>query len=123
MAPEAEVPIWAGETVVTVRGEGSGGRNQEAALAAALVLEGQEGRFLSFGTDGIDGPTAVAGALVDNGTIQRARRRDLDSVRALDDNDSYDVLGAARALIRCGPTGTNVSDLWLVDRRPSAMLT
>ena len=115
--PPGEVGILAGETTVTVRGPGRGGRNQEAALAAAIALDGRDGRFVSFGTDGIDGPTDGAGGYVDGATAFRIRDGGIDPDRALADNDSHAALAAASALIRCGPTGVNVADLWLVDRR------
>jgi len=115
--PPGEVGILAGETTVTVRGPGRGGRNQEAALAAAIALDGRDGRFVSFGTDGIDGPTDAAGGYVDGATAFRIRDGGIDPDRALADNDSHAALAAASALIRCGPTGVNVADLWLVDRR------
>ena len=70
-----EVLIFAGETTVTVRGSGRGGRNQEAALAAALEVDGQPVTFLAGGTDGIDGPTDAAGGIVDGGTIGRGLLR------------------------------------------------
>jgi hydroxypyruvate reductase len=104
-----------GETTVTIRGGGRGGRNQEMALAFALAAErsGPRGSwvFLSAGTDGRDGPTDAAGAVVDGSTLARGRRAGLDPRRALDDNDSYAFLDAAGALLRTGATGTNVADL------------
>lgn len=110
------VSLFTGETTVEVTGHGRGGRNQEGALAASLLLEGTQTAFLSFGTDGIDGPTDAAGAMVDGTTAARLRAAGVDPVAALDDNDSHPALDAVGALIRCGPTGTNVADLWLVDR-------
>lgn len=115
--PPGEIGVLAGETTVTVGGRGRGGRNQEAALAAAIALEGEEAGFLSFATDGIDGPTDAAGAYVDGATAARIRAAGVDPVAALSDNNSHFALDAAGALIRCGPTGVNVADLWLVDRR------
>ncbi|HHC09577.1 MAG TPA: DUF4147 domain-containing protein [Actinobacteria bacterium] len=110
---EVAVGVYAGETTVTVRGDGRGGRNQEAALAAALALEGTDGIFLAAGTDGIDGPTDAAGALVDGGTIARGRAAGLDPYEHLARNDAYAFLAAAGDLVVTGPTGTNVADLWL----------
>lgn len=105
----------AGETVVTVRGDGVGGRNQELALAAALALENVDGVIVaSMGTDGIDGPTDAAGALATWTTLARARRAGLDPRAALDRNDSYPFFRALGDLIVTGPTGTNVMDLQLV---------
>lgn len=111
------VGVMAGETTVTVRGSGRGGRNQEAALSAAMALEERTDVFVSLGTDGIDGPTDAAGAYVDGATAGRMRAAGSDPVAALANNDSHRALDAARALIRTGPTGINVADLWLVDRR------
>jgi hydroxypyruvate reductase len=101
-----------GETTVTLRGPGSGGRNQEFALAAALVLRGHEGvTVLSAGTDGIDGPTDAAGAFADGWTADPARTGGLDPRAALDANDSHGYFTAAGGLFAPGPTGTNVMDV------------
>jgi len=116
-APPGMVSVLAGETTVEVDGDGTGGRNQEAALAAALEMEDSPWLFVAFGTDGVDGPTDAAGAMVDGTTTETIRRSGIDPVAALADNDSHRALDAAGALIRCGPTGTNVADLWLVDKR------
>lgn len=104
-----------GETTVTVRGKGLGGRNQEFVLGAALALEGQ-GPFtiLSVGTDGIDGPTDAAGAIADEGTLSKASRLGLDARAFLDNNDSYHFFERLEALIKTGPTGTNVMDVRVV---------
>lgn len=115
--PAGAVGVLAGETTVTVRGSGRGGRNQEAALAAALAVDGGEGAFVALGTDGVDGPTDAAGAYVDASTAQRMRAAGIDPPAALERNDSHTALAAAGALIRTGPTGVNVADLWMVDRR------
>jgi glycerate 2-kinase len=100
-----------------VRGNGRGGRNQEAALAATTEIAGTPWSVLTFGTDGIDGPTDAAGAYVDGATGQRLRAAGIDVDDALERNDSYSALGAVDALVRIGPTGANVADLWIVDRR------
>ena len=93
-------------------GQGKGGRNQELALAAALVLDGEPGvAFASFGTDGVDGPTDAAGGLVDGNTARLGRAAGLDPLGALHDNDAYTFLSAAGALLLTGPTGTNVNDV------------
>ena len=115
-ADDGEVLIFAGETTVTVTGSGRGGRNQEAALAAALEIAGRDATFLAGGTDGIDGPTDAAGGLVDGGTIGRGLAAKFDPFAALADNDTYPFLEAAGDLIVIGPTGTNVADLWLLRR-------
>ena len=104
-----------GETTVTLRGSGMGGRNQEFALAAAIDIDGMEGVcILSGGTDGTDGPTDAAGGIVDGGTIARARQRNLDPYEYLKDNNSYAFLDAVGALLKTGPTKTNVMDLRIV---------
>jgi hydroxypyruvate reductase len=111
--PGADIVVYAGETTVTVTGEGRGGRNQEAALAAAAVIAGTDAILLAAGSDGIDGPTDAAGAVVDGETIARAAAQGLDAMAALADNDSHRLLAATGDLIVTGPTGTNVGDLWL----------
>ena len=110
--------LGAGETTVTVRGDGLGGRNQELALAFALEWErlvtAEDMRrftFASLGSDGRDGPTPAAGAMVDHFTLGRMRAAGLDPAVALDRNDSYHALHAVGATIVTGPTGTNVGDL------------
>ena len=116
---EAEVDVWvySGETTVTVTGEGMGGRNQEAALAAVIHLAGSEDlAFLTMGTDGIDGPTLAAGAIVDGTTVLAAGTDGLDPVDHLNRNDSATWLAAAGAQLITGATGTNVGDIWIVSR-------
>jgi len=104
--------LWAGETTVTVTGDGLGGRNQELALAAALALDGlTDVCVAALGTDGTDGPTDAAGGLVDGSTAARARSAGVDLETALARNDSYHALDALGALIRTGPTGTHVNDI------------
>lgn len=107
--------ISGGETTVTLRGDGLGGRNQEFALACALALDGIAGAVvLSGGTDGTDGPTDAAGALADGRTLTRARARGLDAASALARNDSYHFFDALGDLVKTGPTGTNVMDVRLL---------
>jgi hydroxypyruvate reductase len=115
--PPGAIGVFSGETTVEVTGSGRGGRNQEAALAAAIAIEGRDVDFVSFGTDGVDGPTDAAGAVVHGSTAEQIRRAAIEPVEALAANDSSTALDAADALIRTGPTGTNVADIWLVDRR------
>jgi glycerate 2-kinase len=104
--------LTGGETTVTVRGDGRGGRNQELALAAALVIGNHDGIVIaSFGTDGVDGPTPAAGAVVDGGTVERGRIAGLDAADCLARNDSHTFLAASGDLLVTGPTGTNVADL------------
>jgi len=119
---DGELFVYAGETTVMVgglgRGVGSGGRNQEAALAAALHLAGtSDVAFLAAGTDGIDGTTTAAGAVVDGDTVDRGRRRGRDAAASLARNDSGGYFAGSLEAIVTGPTGTNVGDLWLVLRR------
>jgi hydroxypyruvate reductase len=107
--------ISGGETTVTLRGDGLGGRNQEFVLAAALDLGGAAATVvLSGGTDGTDGPTDAAGALADGQTAARARERGLDPAAHLARNDSYPFFDALGDLLKTGPTNTNVMDVRLV---------
>ena len=107
--------VWGGETTVTIHGTGKGGRNQELALAAALALDGWPGMLvMALATDGTDGPTDAAGAVVSGETVARARSLGLDPRAALADNDSYPFFDALGDLLRTGPTGTNVNDLLFV---------
>lgn len=119
--------LAAGETTVRVSGRGIGGRNQEFALAlipeiADFAAPGGDGHAAcvvsSVATDGIDGPTPAAGAIVDSTTLTRARRAGLEPQRALEENDAYPFFRALNDLVVLGPTGTNVGDLqvMLVDR-------
>ena len=106
--------IAGGETTVTVRGKGRGGRSQELALAAAQLLSGRATvSLLAAGTDGTDGPTDAAGAYADGQTLERAGARGLDSKAALDDNDAYAFFRDEGGLFSTGPTRTNVMDLAL----------
>jgi hydroxypyruvate reductase len=99
--------VGGGETTVVVKGSGMGGRNQEFALS----MIGCGCVFGSIGTDGIDGPTDAAGAVVDPTTAERAAALGLDPRRFLENNDSYHFFGALDDLVRTGPTGTNVGDV------------
>jgi hydroxypyruvate reductase len=104
-----------GETTVTLRGQGLGGRNQEFSLAAALDIRGlSRVVVLSAGTDGTDGPTDAAGAIADSSTLERAVAKGLDAKRTLADNNSYHFFEPLKDLIKTGPTGTNVMDLRIV---------
>jgi glycerate-2-kinase len=106
--------VAGGETVVTLQGNGRGGRSQELALAAAIALDGSRGAaLLAAGTDGRDGPTDAAGAYVDGGSIARGRALGLDAHAALADNDSHGFFALEGGLLRTGPTRTNVMDLVL----------
>jgi glycerate-2-kinase len=104
--------IQGGETTVTIRGDGRGGRNQELALAAAIGLNGAHNlALLSAASDGVDGPTDAAGAWVDGHTIAKAEAAGLDAAAFLEQNDSYTFFSRLDALIKPGLTGTNVNDL------------
>lgn len=113
--------ITSGETTVRVRGHGRGGRNQEFAVALVETLAAHGGATVvaSIGTDGIDGPTDAAGAIVDAATAARAVTAGVDAARALDDNDAYRYLDATGDLVRLGPTGTNVGDLQVLLTGPA----
>jgi len=107
--------ISGGETTVTVRGKGLGGRNQEFALAAALDIAGlRDVVILSAGTDGTDGPTDAAGAIADGTTLARATALGLNASEFLANNDSYRFFEPLSDLIHTGPTGTNVADIQVV---------
>ncbi|HEY8155388.1 MAG TPA: DUF4147 domain-containing protein [Myxococcota bacterium] len=107
--------IAGGETTVSVRGSGEGGRSQELALAAAIALDGDpRSTLLAAGTDGSDGPTAAAGAFADGGTLARSRALGLDARGALARNDSGAFFAAEGGLFVTGPTRTNVMDLALL---------
>jgi len=100
--------VSGGETTVTVEGDGTGGPNQEFALAGGLAVDAGEVVVTAVDTDGIDGPTDAAGGIVD-GVVDGDR-----ATKALADNDSYGFLNTVDGLIRTGPTGTNVNDLRVI---------
>lgn len=107
--------ISGGETTVTIRGEGLGGRNQEFVLAAAMDIAGLRNVVvLSGGTDGTDGPTDAAGAIADGNTIARGDKAGMSASNALSFNDSYHFFEPLGDLIKTGPTNTNVMDIRLV---------
>ena len=109
--------VAGGETTVTVRGRGTGGRCQEFALAAALELQPKDGiTVLAAGTDGSDGPTDAAGAIVDAATLGRAARAGVDARAALEDNDAHRCLRSSGDLLVTGPTRTNLLDLYVLLR-------
>ncbi len=111
-SPRRVALIGGGETTVEVRGAGRGGRNQEVALGAAVELAGSTNVLIgSFGTDGIDGPTSVAGAVADGDSVGRASERGLQAQACLDDNDAFGFFGCLHDLLLTGPTGTNVLDV------------
>jgi glycerate-2-kinase len=107
--------VAGGETTVYVVGKGMGGRNQEIALAAAMKLGGLDGVVVaSLSTDGVDGPTDAAGAVVDGQSIAKAQGNGLAPEKFLTDNDSYHFFSRLGDLIFTGPTGTNVNDVSVV---------
>ena len=107
--------IAGGETTVTVKGNGKGGRNTELALAFGLAIQGQRGiTFLSAGTDGTDGPTDAAGAIVTGQMFSDAVKQGLDPQDYLTRNDSYTFFKTIKGLVITGPTGTNVMDIQLI---------
>ena len=108
-----------GETTVTIRGSGKGGRNQEMALAATLELADDRGiDLICVGTDGTDGPTDAAGGYAFSGDLARLRAIGLHPKESLDANDSYPLLLKAGTLLRTGPTRTNVMDMAIMLGRP-----
>ncbi len=107
--------VAGGETTVTVQGKGVGGRNQELTLSAALNLkESEECVIASFSTDGIDGPTDAAGAIIDGSTLKRARQLGLDPEKFIDNNDSNSFFSKLGDFICTGATGTNVNDICVI---------
>jgi len=120
-SPPGVVHVWGGETTVQLPlHPGRGGRNQHLALAAALTLQGRNDAYLlAAGTDGTDGPTADAGAIVDGGTLARAEMHGHLAAEALKRADAGTLLESSGDLIHTGPTGTNVMDLVLGWRMPA----
>jgi len=120
---KATALLAGGETTVTLKGNGRGGRNQEMALAFALAVEQQcltgNWAFLSGGTDGRDGPTDAAGGMVDRNTIKRMTQAGLNPIKLLENNDSYTALKTSDDLVITGATGTNVADLQIVLIQPA----
>ena len=105
--------LFGGETTVTLTGTGLGGRNQELILSALLELKNvkAEFSFLSCGTDGTDGPTDAAGAIINNHSWEIVNRLGLNPVKFLGKNDSYNFFNKINSLVKTGPTGTNVMDI------------
>lgn len=105
--------VAAGEASVGASGTGSGGRNQHAALLAAVAIGDTARRFGAFATDGVDGQTRAAGAVVDGTTVARARAAGYDAEVSVANFDSHPLLVATDDVVVTGPTGTNVADLWI----------
>jgi hydroxypyruvate reductase len=116
--PEGRWFLATGETTVSGAGAVPGGRNQEAALAAAVAIEGQPVAFAAFATDGVDGTTDAAGAVVGATTATTIREAGHDPAGLLTAHRAHEALEAARALVHTGPTGNNLGDLWMVWKRP-----
>jgi glycerate 2-kinase len=107
--------LFGGETTATVRGEGVGDRNQELALSAALNLkESEECVIASFSTDGVDGQTIAAGAIIDGPTLKRARQLGLDPEKYFANIDSFSFFSKLGDLLYTGATGTNVNDVSVI---------
>jgi len=114
-APAPACILSGGETTVTIKGKGLGGRNQEFALSSAIEIKGMKNVvILSAGTDGSDGPTDAAGAIVDGLTVQRAEKIGINAQECLKDNNSYYFFQKLKDLFITGPTNTNVMDLHLI---------
>lgn len=107
--------VYGGETTVTLKGTGLGGRNQEMALRAAIEIKGKNNVvYASVGSDGTDGPTDAAGGIVDGNTYDEMLKKGINPEKELENNNSYYALKAVDALVVTGPTGTNVNDLTLI---------
>lgn len=112
---EKTVFIYGGETTVTIKGNGKGGRNQEIALSAAIELKDKKDILLfSLGSDGTDGPTDAAGGIADGESYKKMLSAGIFPEEYLTENDSYNALKATDSLIVTGPTGTNVNDITVV---------
>jgi glycerate 2-kinase len=116
--------IAGGETTVTLKGNGQGGRNQEMALAFTVAAQRHELKgywtFLSGGTDGRDGPTDATGGIVDQDSIKRMIHAGINPIAMLNNNDSYTTLISSQDLLVTGPTGTNVADLQVLLIQPNS---
>ena len=112
---EKTVFIYGGETTVTIKGKGKGGRNQEIALSAAIELKNTEDILIfSLGSDGTDGPTDAAGGMADGMTYEKMMSAGISPEEYLQDNNSYNALKTIGDIIITGPTGTNVNDITVV---------
>jgi glycerate-2-kinase len=103
--------ISSGETTVTIKGNGRGGRNQELVLSSVEELANKNVVFSSFATDGVDGMSDAAGAIADTYTLARAHKKNLNPNKFLEENNSYEFFKNLNDLILTGPTGTNVMDI------------
>ena len=117
IAPPAAI-VCGGETTVTIMGNGKGGRNQELALAASLAIDGTKNVVVgTLATDGVDGPTDAAGAIVDGKTVLRGHKLGMSADNYLRKNDSYNFLKRTGDLVKTGSTGTNVNDVMILASR------
>ena len=106
--------ISGGETTVSIKGSGKGGRNQEMVLGSIEEIANSKVIFSSFATDGVDGICDAAGAIADTYTLMRARKKNLDPNRFLNENNSYEFFKNLDDLFVTGPTGTNVMDIQIL---------
>ena len=113
---EKTVFITGGETTVTVRGTGKGGRNQELVLSCIGDIAGTEMVVASFATDGVDGNSLCAGALADGLSLTHAKKQKLNPARFLKENNSYEFFLQLGDVLLTGPTGTNVMDIQIFIR-------
>lgn len=115
LSKQKKAYIFGGETVVHIKGQGRGGRNQELAFASAKNISGLNNvTIISFSSDGTDGPTDAAGAFVDGETMSKLKEKNIDYYDILNNNDSYTALNQINQLIITGPTGTNVNDISII---------
>ncbi len=117
-APAGACLLYGGETTVNVRGSGLGGRAQQLALACACALRDPDVTILSGASDGSDGPTDAAGGVVNADTAEEMRARGVDPDAYLANNDAYHALDRVNALLRTGPTGSNINDIVIAIREP-----
>ena len=111
---EKMIFVSGGETTVTLKGNGKGGRNQEMVLSSIEKISDKNILFCSFATDGIDGDSDAAGAIADTYSFRRAEKSSIDPDLFLDDNNSYEFFNTLNDLLLTGPTGTNVMDLQII---------
>ncbi|MFH1849062.1 MAG: DUF4147 domain-containing protein [archaeon] len=110
--------LFGGETTVTVTGKGTGGRNQELCLGAIESISGTGSCMAAVNTDGLDGTSMAAGAIIDGSSLQKAKSKELSIKASLQSNDSYSFFRKMKDLIITGPTGSNVADIGVIIRRP-----
>lgn len=106
--------ISGGETTVTIKGKGHGGRNQEMVLSTLDLLIDEDIIFSSFATDGIDGKSDASGAIADGYTLEAAKKKNINYMVFLENNNSYEFFKKMDNLLITGPTGTNVMDIQVI---------